>query len=374
MNICNFVSVLLRMKKYIIGIFLTVSLCVTGCTAFRAVKGGTPSTDTFAVFDLDTISSITIDIFIDPQYGNSFFNTTKFTGGRLHDETVGEYFSRVRGNGSLLIIRNDTVLLEEYYGNFSKDASSNIFSITKAITALLCGIAIDEGYIGSIHDPVTRYLPELAYVDSLFSALTIEHLLDMRTGLEFDENYSWNPFSQIAQLYYNDDMMKVISKSKFKEHPGQSHDYNSLATAILGAVIERATGMRYANYLEAKVWGPLGMEGETYVALDSRKHHNAKAYGGIATSTRNVARIGRLYLNGGKWGDRQIVSKEWIDRSTHSMLDNEAYSYGWNYYRATRGKNVCNSKIFCIRFIRPSPLLRPGTKHHICNPRSEKRI
>lgn len=337
-------------KSYITGVFIAFTLCMTGCTAFRAVKGGMPSTNTYAVFDLDTIfSQLPTDIFVETQDCDSFFRETKFAGGRLHNETVGEYFSRVRGNGSILIIRNDTILLEEYFGNFTKNAPSNIFSITKAITSLLCGIAIDEGYIGSVHDPVTKYLPELAEADAMFSALTIEHLLDMRTGLKFDEKYSWNPFSKMAQLYYNEDMMKFISKSKFRERPGKSHYYNSLSSAILGAVIERSTGTHYSDYLETKVWKPLGMEGDTYVALDSKKHHNAKAYGGIATTTRNIARIGRLYLNGGKWGNNQIVSKEWIDRSADAAIDNEAYSYGWNNIIGQReGKPYVTPRYFTL--------------------------
>ena len=313
----------------IIGI--AVMLCFASCTALRAVKHGMPSTDTYSAFDLDTIrASNTSSIFIETPECDSYFLTAKFSGGRLNGETAGEYFSRVRGNGSLLIIRNDTILLEEYYGNFSKNHISNIFSISKAVTSLLCGIAIDEGYISSADDPVTKHIPELASENPMFADLKLVHLLDMRTGLDFQEKYSWNPFSQMAQLYYGKDLMKFISKSKFKEAPGTSHYYNSLSTAILGAVIERATNIPYAKYLEEKLWKPLGMEHDAFVALDSRKHHHAKAYGGIATSARNVARIGKLYLDRGKCGGTRIVSEEWIDRSTHALLENEAYSYGWN--------------------------------------------
>lgn len=306
-------------------------LCMASCTAFRAVKNGMPSADTYNAFDLDTIAaSDASPLFVEPVDTVSFFETTKFSGGRLNNETIGEYFARVRGNGSLLIIRNDTVLLEKYYGNFSRQHLSNIFSISKAITSLLCGIAIDEGYINNVNDPVTEYIPELASANPMFSDLKLEHLLDMRTGLDFQEKYSWNPFSQMAQLYYGTDVIKVITKSKFREKPGTSHYYNSLATAILGIVIERATGIPYAEYLEEKVWKPLGMEHDAFVALDSRKNHNAKAYGGIVTSTRNLAQIGKLYLNKGYCNGSRIVSEEWIERSTNAVLENEAYTYGWN--------------------------------------------
>lgn len=312
------------------GIFILL-LCMTNCTAFRAVINGMPSTDSYNAFDLDTITaSNPLPLLVETVDADSFFRKTKFSGGRLNNETVGEYFSRVRGNGSLLIMRNDTILLEKYYGNFSQQHLSNIFSISKAITSLLCGIAIDEGYINNVNEPITKYIPELVTANPMFANLKLEHLLDMRTGLDFQEKYSWNPFSQMAQLYYGNDVIKVIANTKFKESPGTSHYYNSLATAILGVVIERATGIPFAEYLEEKIWKPLGMEHNAYVALDSRKNHNAKAYGGIVTSTRNLARIGRLYLNKGKYNGTRIVSEQWINRSTNAILENEAYSYGWN--------------------------------------------
>ncbi len=315
---------------------LAALLCLTGCTTFRAIKCGTPTTDSYTNFALDTISAAdTIEtILVDSP--NTYFKTTKFNGGQFHSETIAEYFARVRGNGALLIVRNDSILLEEYFGKVHKHEPVNIFSISKAVTSLLCGIAIDEGKIGSVSDPVTKYIPELEKADPYFSQLTIEHLLDMRTGLDFKEGYGWNPFSKMAKLYYGKDVVNFISKSKFKDIPGSKHYYNSLATAILGVVIERATNQALAEYLQDRVWKPLNMESDAYFALDSKKHHQAKAYGGIATDVRNLALIGRLYLNGGVHDGKRIVSEDWINRSTHASLDNESYSYGWN--------NIINQK------------------------------
>lgn len=241
------------------------------------------------------------------------------------------------------------IILEEYFGNASQYKPLNIFSISKAVTSLLCGIAIDEKKIENVDDPVTKYIPELKSGDSRFSRLTIRHLLDMRTGLNFKEEYGWNPLSGMAKLYYGDDVVKFILKSKFRDEPGSKHYYNSLATAILGVVIERAVGQPFANYLQEKVWFPLNMVSDAVVALDSRRHHNAKAYGGIATDVRNLALIGRLYLNDGRIDGKQIVSKEWIDRSIHASLDNEAYSYGWNNIISQKdGKWYVTPKFFAL--------------------------
>lgn len=315
---------------------LLALVCLSGCTTFRAIKCGTPSTETYTNFALDTILAADTNKEILVSSPDAYFKNTKFDGGQFHNESIGEYFARVRGNGALLIVRNDSVIFEEYYGNIQKHKPLNIFSISKAITSLLCGIAIDEGKITSVNDPVTKYMPELKGADPFFMQLTIEHLLDMRAGLDFKEEYGWNPFSKMARLYYGNDVVNFISKSTFKEAPGSKHYYNSLATAILGVVIERATGQPLAEYLQEKVWIPLSMESDAYFALDSNRHHQAKAYGGIATDVRNLALIGRLYLNGGVADGNRIVSEDWVQRSTHASLDNEAYSYGWN--------NIINQK------------------------------
>lgn len=323
---------------------------LSSCTTFKAIKCGSPSTDTYLNFAVDTVATNdTIkQVFISSAEHDRYFEDSKFSGTRFNSETIGEYFSRVRGDGALLIIRNDTILLERYYGNFSELSPSNIFSITKAVTSLLCGIAVDEGYI-SISALVTEYIPELKDADPLFRQLTVEHLLDMRTGLDFKESYGWNPFSKMAKLYYGKDVVSQFTKLHFKSAPGDSHYYNSMATALLGVAIERAVGVPYAQYLQEKVWKPLDMEADALITLDDRKHRQAKSYGGLVSNVRDLAKIGRLYINGGMYDNQRIVSKEWIDRSTHSSLDNEAYSYGWNnIITRVDGEDVVSPRFFAI--------------------------
>ena len=323
---------------------------LSSCTTFKSIKCGSPSTNTYLNFAVDTIATYdTIkQVLISSAKHNRYFEDSKFSGGRFNHETIGEYFSRVRGDGALLIVRNDTILLEQYYGNFSELSPSNIFSITKAVTSLLCGIAVDEGYI-SISTPITKYIPELKDADPLFKQLTVEHLLDMRTGLDFEESYGWNPFSKMAKLYYGKDVVSQFKKLHFKSAPGSTHYYNSMATALLGVAIERAVGVPFAQYLQEKVWKPLDMEADALITLDDRKHRQAKSYGGLVSNVRDLAKIGRLYINGGIYDNKRIVSKEWIDRSTHSSLNNEAYSFGWNnIITRVDGKDVVSPRFFAI--------------------------
>lgn len=336
--------------KRIIPILFVFSIFLSSCTVLRSIKCGSPSTDTYLDFPVDTIAtSDTIKhVLISSDKHDRFFEDSKFSGGRFNNETIGEYFSKVRGNGALLIVRNDTILLEKYYGNFSELSPSNIFSITKAVTSLLCGIAVDEGYI-STSTPVTEYIPELNDADPLFKQLTVEHLLDMRTGLDFEESYGWNPFSKMAKLYYGHDVVSQFKKLHFKSKPGEEHYYNSMATALLGVAIERAVGMPLAKYLQEKVWKPIDMEANAFITLDDGRHRQAKAYGGLVSNVRDLAKIGRLYMNGGMYDGKRIVSREWIDRSTHSLLSNEAYSYGWNNIITRKeGKDVVSPRFFAI--------------------------
>ena len=337
----------MKRHTYILISLMTV---LSGCTTFKSIKCGSPSTDTYLNFSLDTIASKEgpAAVLISTPDHDRFFEDSKISGGRFNNETIGEYFSKVRGNGALLIVRNDTILLEKYYGDFSKLSPSNIFSVTKAVTALLCGIAVDEGHI-SISDPITRYLPELNDADPMFKRLTVEHLLDMRTGLDFQESYGWNPFSKMAKLYYGNDVVSQFKKLHFKSEPGTSHYYNSMATALLGVAIERAVGVPFAQYLEEKVWLPLDMESEAFISLDDSRHRQAKSYGGLVSNVRDLAKIGRLYLNGGMYDGKRIVSQDWIDRSTHSSLDNEAYSFGWNnIITRVDGRDVVSPRFFAL--------------------------
>lgn len=337
------------MKK-LIPLLLTITALLSCCTTLKSIKCGNPTTDTYLDFAVDTIATNdTIkQVLISTVQHNRYFEDSKFFGGQFNNETLGEYFSRVRGNGALLIVRNDTILLEQYYGTFSELSPSNIFSVSKAVTSLLCGIAVDEGYL-SVSAPITKYIPELCDADPLFGKLTVEHLLDMRTGLDFEESYGWNPFSKMAKLYYGNDVVNQFKKLHFKSAPGTSHYYNSMATALLGVAIERAVGVPFAKYLQEQVWKPLNMEAEAFISLDDTRHRQAKAYGGLVTNVRDLAKIGRLYINGGIYDGKRIVSKEWIDRSTHASLDNEAYSFGWNNI-ITRidGKDTVSPRFFAL--------------------------
>ena len=150
----------------------------------------------------------------------------------------------------------------------------------------------------------------------------------------------------MALLYFGHNSVKQIKKLKFKDEPGTKYEYNSMTTAILSYVLERATRVKYATYLSERLWKPLGMETQATVTLDSKKHCNAKSYGGINTNVRDLAKIGRLVLNQGNWNGKQIVDSAWIAQMYVPAMkeDKDKYSLGW--YNFTNSKAISAEGLF----------------------------
>lgn len=235
----------------------------------------------------------------------------------------------------VLIIHHDRIVYEKLWGDFTSDRLATVFSISKSITSLLCGVAVDDGYIRSIDDPVTDYLPELKKGDPMWQKLTIRHLLNMRSGLDFDDTYSLTlkdlkRLNAMARLNYGHHLMRQIRGLKFRCEPGTEFRYESMTSQILGVVVERASGKRYADYLSERIWKPLGMESPALVNVDSKKNGMAHAFGGITLTIRDLAKIGRLYLDKGQWNGKRIVSEEWIRKSSeYDSENNRGYHFNW---------------------------------------------
>ncbi len=258
-----------------------------------------------------------------------FYNEYTYCVNMTFDEAIGNASS----TQGVMIIHDDSIVYEKYWGDFSGDRMATVFSVSKSITSLLCGIAVDEGYIQSIDDPVTKYMPELKGKDPRWEKLTIRYLLYMFSGLDFNDEYEFNikelkTVNAIAKLNYGHNMVKQIRGMKFRCDPGTEFRYESMTTAILGVVIERATGQHYADYLSEKVWKPLRMESVALINIDSRKHRAPHAFGGITCTLKDLAKIGRLYLNNGMWDGKRIVSEEWIHLTT-DYNPKSCYHYSW---------------------------------------------
>jgi len=215
---------------------------------------------------------------------------------------------------AFLVIRNDSILYENYFDDYEEKSIVNSFSMAKSFVSALIGCALEDGYIKSTSQSITDYLPELR--ENGLEVITIDDLLDMRSGIKFNESYI-NPFGEVASFYYGTNLRKQISKLKLEKAPNTETNYRSVDTQLLGLILERALKtMTVSAYLEEKIWQPLGMEYNATWSLDREKEGLEKAFCCLNARARDFAKFGRLYLHKGNWNGQQIVSESWVTEST----------------------------------------------------------
>lgn len=217
---------------------------------------------------------------------------------------------------AFLVIQNDKLIFERYFRGHTYSSISNCFSVSKSIVSLLIGIAIDEGKIHSVHQKVSDYLPKMK--NYLGDSLTIQHLLTMSAGLDWNESYA-NPFSPTTRAYYGRYLNKMMNKTGIASKPGEHFDYQSMSTQILGAIVRKATNKSLSEYASEKLWKPLGAEHNALWSKD-RKKGTEKAYCCFTATARDFAKIGNMVLHKGKFGNQQIVSESYINESLRPAL------------------------------------------------------
>ena len=231
---------------------------------------------------------------------------------------------------AFLIIRNDSIYYENYFDEYSEESIVPSFSMAKSVVSILIGAAIEDGYINSVHDPVTKYVPEMK--EEGFENISIENLLQMTSGIAFSESY-WNPFGDAAAFYYGKNIRKKTARMDIENPPGTHFDYSSGSAQILGTVLSNALpkGTTLSDYLEKRLWKPLGMKYDATWSLDE-KNGMEKTFCCLNARAIDYAKIGRLYLRGGNWNGRQIVPKSWVETSTKIDSTNGSakfYQYQW---------------------------------------------
>ncbi len=219
------------------------------------------------------------------------------------------------GTQAFLVLRDGQVIYEGYGNGASRETWVTSFSVAKSMLSTLFGIAVAQGAIRSIDDPVTRYLPELRARDARFDQVTLRHLLRMASGIRYAEF----PFlhGDDAKAYYYPDLRKLaLEETRIAGEPGQRFEYNNFHPLLLGLVLERATRMPVAQYLEQRLWQPAGMVGKASWSLDSEASGFEKLESGFNARAEDFARFGQLMLQRGRIDGKQVVSQSWVDQST----------------------------------------------------------
>ena len=232
---------------------------------------------------------------------------------------------------ALLVVQHDRLVHEWYAAGVDGQDRQTSFSAAKSFVSTLVGIAVDEGLIRSIADPVTAYLPELAERDPRFEDITLRDLLTMSSGLRYVEEGL--PWSDDALTYYGTDLRGLaLEHTEVQEPPGTTWHYNNYNPLLLGLVLERATGMPVSDYLATRLWQPLGAEADASWSLDSDASGFEKLESGVNARPRDFARFGLMMLHDGRWNGRQIVSSGWVREATASDTTTDPasfYQYLW---------------------------------------------
>jgi CubicO group peptidase (beta-lactamase class C family) len=255
---------------------------------------------------------------------------------------------------AFLVIRNDSIIYETYFDGFTKNDILPSNSMSKSFTGTLVRIAFNEGKIKSLSEPITNYVPELLKRDSNFKKITIQHLLDMRSGFNFIEGrYDLQDDAIRYGLGHN--LKRNLLRIKIAEPPGRFR-YQSVNTQFLGLILERATGKKLSKYLEEKIWKPLGMEHDASWNVDSKIHKREFASAGLNAVPRDFAKFGQLYINKGKWNGQQIVDEEWVSTIASADTMNKYGGYKNQWWSRTNNRTGAFSAIgFLNQYIYVNP-------------------
>lgn len=225
-----------------------------------------------------------------------------------------ERFLQSTKTQAFIVIQNDRILYENYFNGMQRDSIVTSFSVAKSFDSAMIGIAIHEGLIRSVTDPITDYIPELLDRDARFAEITIRDLLLMSSGLRYVERL---PYADDIRTYYHyDERSQALQETGIVSPPGEYFLYNNYNPLLLGLILERATGMTVTEFLQERLWSPLGMEFDGSWSLDSKEHGFEKMESGINAKAIDFAKFGRLYLHRGMLGEVQIVPGDWVEEST----------------------------------------------------------
>ena len=259
------------------------------------------------------------------------------------DNMINEVENNYYGVYSILVMRNGFIVKEWYSGFSHEDYLFRVYSVSKSVTSALIGIAVDKGYITSLNELVLNYFPDkdIANLDPQKESITIEHLLTMTTGLHWPEYYPYeHPQNPYNDWKASEDHVEYVLNRTMVATPGETFNYNTGASHLLTAILQRATNMSTIEFANRYLFGPLSIEDYRWL-----QDPQGVAGGGdsLFLRTRDMAKIGYLFLKGGKWEGRQIISENWVRISTSPKINlnlNTEYGYQWwiapsvNLYRA----------------------------------------
>ncbi len=228
---------------------------------------------------------------------------------------------------SLLILRNGFIVMEEYpTGDYSTNSPHRLYSVTKSIVSTLIGIAIHEGFIENVEQKMVDFFSNytIANLDSRKEQITLEHLLTMTPGFEWDQwTYpTGDPRDSITRMINSSDSVQFLLDLPMVADPGTKWEYNSGASHLLSAIIQRTTGMNALEFARQYLFEPLNIQNVTWRYDPQGVYHGG---GSMNMTSRDMVKIGYLCLNNGIWNGTQIFSSDWASRSSSQYINLGTY-------------------------------------------------
>ena len=265
-------------------------------------------------------------------------NTYEFEGEEKQIIESIDYFN----TDGLMILKDGEVHYENYWNENKETSRHIIWSVSKSFLSALVGIALDEGLIEDINDPIIKYLKD--FKDTGYEGVSIKNLLQMSSGIEFNEDYG-DPNSDInryARVTATGTSQRDFAKTlKNSRKPGTYNHYISLDSQMLGMLIAEVSNMSVKEYLHEKIWSKIGMQDDAFYLTD--KQEVEMSLGGLNVTLRDMAKFGQLFLNNGEWNGNQIVPLEWVANSTTPLdvhvqpnagdeFTSDAWGYGYQWW------------------------------------------
>ncbi|RAY14200.1 serine hydrolase [Actinomadura craniellae] len=304
------------MRKVPFLAFLTAILLTLTATPARAEPAPYPNIE-FPNFDLVKPGGQTVEL----RTSSRKLQVSYTYDGRTR--TLENFLSSSSTQGFVVLDGQTQELLVERYHLADRNTRFQSWSMAKSFTSAAIGIAIGEGHIRSVDDPVTKYIPELA--GSGYAGVSLRHLLWMSSGVTWDETLDVPGVHVGASIGVP--LPRMAAQRVRGWEPGTRFNYTSMNSFVLAWAVTKATGVPYERYVERKLWQPAGMGSAAYLGNDSKG--NSMGYCCYYATARDFARFGLLYLNGGQALGRQVVPRSWVEASTRPSAPSPGYGLHW---------------------------------------------
>lgn len=296
-------------------------------------------------------------IYTIPEETGDGWSTASLISVGMNTERLATLINRIESNvytevHSVVIVKNDKLVFEEYfsghdfnysgnnfhgdYVHFNRDTRHDTHSATKSFTSALVGVAIEKGFIQGVDDKIFDYFPDYSYlIDQQKEKITIEHLLTMSSGFEWNE---WDvPISQsnhdIVRLIFSSDPVYYVLSKPVVTEPGTAFYYNGGTVDLLGQIVRRASSMNVKNFSYTYLFEPLGITNYNWQTL--YPSGITCCHGDIYITPRDMAKFGYLFIKKGMWNGKRIISEEWVNDSFLNHITppvNWAYGYGYLWW------------------------------------------